>query len=97
MWSTIKSGISSAWKWLVVSSTDSTRVALTVRGLIVGALPLVVYLAPHFGLTVDMGSWTAVADLVRQIIEWGLGLVATIMTGYGLVRKLILTFEGLRA
>ena len=80
------------WVWLVQSAADPNEVALTVKGLAVGAIPIILALEPFLHIRVGSDQLQNAAELIRQIIVVGLGVVAGAMTLYGFLRKLYYTF-----
>lgn len=91
---TMTSKIKLAWNWLVVSSANPEKLALTVRGFLVGIIPLALYLAPLAGIQLDAGNLSGIVELIKQLVEVGLGLIAGIITLYGLIRKIVLSVKG---
>lgn len=76
------------WKWVTQSSVDPQKTALTAKALIVGVIPMAMFVAGFMHLHILPEQLQAIAELVRQIIEVGLGLITTGMFLFGLVRKL---------
>lgn len=82
-------------KWILQSSADPTKLALTVRGLLVGIIPTVIALAPFFGIDpVFVQDWIGqFADAAEKIVFLVFSLVAAVMVAWGLFRKIILTLK----
>lgn len=76
------------WKWVVTSSADPTSVSATVKGLIVGIIPMAVFAAGFLHLHVLPEQIQGIAELVRQIVEVGLGIVSAGIFLFGLIRKI---------
>ena len=75
------------------SSVNSEKLALTVKGILVGLVPVIIILAKSFG--VDLNGETvniAINTLVNSITAIGLA-VSAIMTFIGAVRKIIVAFK----
>jgi len=73
---------------LWVSSVDSDRLSLTVRGLLVGLIPL---LSIAFGVPAE--AFNGVAEGIISLITSLLGLLSVGMTLYGATRKLVNTIK----
>lgn len=71
--------------WLIASSVDPSKVAMTVKGILVGILPILVMIAPYFGIPID--DLNGVIDAIVKVVEVGLTLVASVMVLFGLLRK----------
>jgi hypothetical protein len=72
--------------WLFSSSADPNKIALTVKGFLLGIIPLVIMGLRVFNIT------PLPQDLESVAIDVS-GLVAIVLTGVGLVRKIYLTFK----
>lgn len=68
----------------LASSADATKVSLTVRGILLGIVPMVMLL---FGIT--EAEAIAIVDVIVDIVFYGTTLISLVMTLYGLVRKFI--------
>ncbi len=94
-WSSIKSGISSAWNWVVFSSADPAKLSLTVKGY--GSLAIVniifstVLPALGFHPAFDLNTF---ADGVSSVVFYGASAITFIAGTIGAFRKLILTAKG---
>ena len=83
------------WNWLVISSSNPDAVALTVKGVfsmtivqtLFGLLP---FIGIHPTFTLDVVSAGAV-----NLVYTFLSAVASIVTAYGLLRKIYLTLKDL--
>lgn len=82
------------WNWLVKSSVNPAELSMTVQGFLLGILPLLLAIAPMFGLKLDSQSLGDVVGALKQVIELGLGSVAAIFTLYGFIRKVVVTIKG---
>lgn len=83
-----------AWNWLVISSEDPQKVALTAKGILTGVIPLILLISGNFGFSHALTQDTAgiAVNTIGDIITSGLGVVSLAMTIYGLFRKLKNTF-----
>lgn len=84
-------------RWIVRSSTNPSQESLTIKGILVATIPTIMFLlnVTHLGAGQDMAVWqatlTSLFDTVATLIQLGLTLIAALMTGYGLLRKLLNT------
>lgn len=70
--------------WLVISSANPDKVALTVKGALIGAIPVLILVASAF-------HWNWTTDQITQIIEGITAFVSGFLVLVGLVRKIFLT------
>lgn len=76
------------------SSVDPQKLALTVKGLLVSILPIAIILVNKF-VEVDISEDAgALVDTIGNIIIAVGGLVSVAMTGYGIIRKIIIKIRG---
>ena len=81
--------------WLVVSSEDPTAISLTVRGLLVTAVPYIIGIAgfAHFqtlaSTTPDI--YNVLINYIVQFINDALTAIGSVMAIYGILRKLFNT------
>lgn len=69
------------------SSVNSSNLSVTVSGLIVGASVFIIWIAQtYFHLTITSDQISNVAEQIGEVI-------ATLLTVYGLVRKLIVYIQ----
>lgn len=82
-------------KWILTSSADPTKLALTVRGLLVAIVPTAIAVAPLFGIDPTFAQdWLGqLADGVEKIVFLVFSLVAAVMVVWGLFRKIVLTLK----
>ena|ERR1035437_6063922 len=83
-----------AWEWLVKSSANPEAVSLTVKGILLGVIPVVLTLAGFVHLTLTDNVLTDTVASIANLIDVVLTLVAGGLTVYGLFRKIVLTVEG---
>jgi len=72
--------------WLVFSSENPNRVAFTIKGFLLMAVPVVINMLQQFG--VKFAEQRAV-DIISSITI----VISSLLTLYGLGRKLINTFS----
>lgn len=70
------------------SSVDPQSLSLTVKGVLVGIVPTVIFLAPILGLDVDAGELNSLVDSVEQFVFWGATGVSVCATFWGILRKI---------
>ena len=91
MWNKIKIG----FKWLVFSSSNPDKISRTIKGAGLTLITVLVSLSPLTHLQWSTPELTALLDASIITINSGLAFVAAIWTTYGLLRKTVLTIEGL--
>lgn len=74
--------------WLLTSSEDPTKLALTVKGGLGVAVTVVIALSPLFHLKVGSDQLNAVADALVQVATILASLVSAIAFVVGLIRKI---------
>lgn len=79
-------------KWYE-SSAGTGDLAATIKGLLIGVLPLLVFGAKAAGVEIGSEDLRPVFDNVENVIIAVGGVIATVVTLFGLVRKLVLRFK----
>lgn len=75
---------------VLMSSSDPTKISLTIRGLLVTLVPVILIVAQHFGLGLLAESDVLVIiESLTKIIASILTLIGLFMTTWGMIRKLI--------
>jgi uncharacterized membrane protein len=75
---------------LIQSSQDPTKVSLTVRGALLGLVPMFLFVSQHFGFQgVDETLLVEVIELITNIVSAALAIISTVVMLWGLVRKVI--------
>lgn len=77
--------------WLTISSKNPDKIALTIKGLLIGVLPVLLILTKMLGLQIGEDATREVIDGIGLIITYGFGIISGMMTIYGLVRKIYRT------
>lgn len=91
--------IKNFWNWLVWSSADPEKLALTVRGALVVAVPVIlniVQTACGFGLVclgIDAPGLNEVVNVIVAFVSAVATIVGCIMFVIGFLRKIILTVK----
>lgn len=74
---------------ILSSSADSTRLSLTIKGLLIGVIPVVLVVAPTLGLNLEEGTLKEFVNALDQVFVALFGLLAAVTTLYGLGRKIV--------
>lgn len=75
------------------SSADSQKLAMTIKGLLVGTLPIAVIIINQL-FQVDVGTELGqLIETIGNIIMAVGGLASVCMTGFGIVRKIYLAIK----
>mgnify|MGYP001569344074 CR=1 FL=1 len=82
------------WKWLVVSSADPEKTALTIKGLLLGMVPAFILVLRSFGVG-EVGDIELIQTINSGVAVFVAvtGTISAAMTFYGFLRKLYLTFR----
>jgi hypothetical protein len=75
-------------RWFVLSSANPAEVSLTVKGALIGVLPVLMAAAGLAHFNVGQDQLTGIFDVVAGLVQVVLTIVAALVTAYGLVRKL---------
>ncbi len=67
-------------------SVDSNKLSLTIKGLLIGLIPLIIIIAKSFNVELSQAELT-------ETIEAIFLAVAGITTAWGLIRKVIVKFK----
>ena len=77
--------------WLIKSSADKEKLALSVKGFLVSFLPLLILALRYFGVeTSEVGS---LPEQIESLIIVFFGAVGGLLTAFGLLRKIYFTFS----
>lgn len=79
------------WNWLVVSSADPSKTALTVKGFLTTALSVILLISPLMHINFGQTEATAVVDTIVQFIASALTVIGAIVTLLAFIRKVMLT------
>lgn len=83
--------IKNIWNWLVTSSTDPNKVALSVKAFLTTLGGFLVLLSPLLHLQIGNDQITALVNGAAQLVVIGLTLVSMLVAAFGIVRKLLST------
>lgn len=76
--------------WLPRSSADATRVSLSVKGALTAIIPVTVLGAQLAGITeVDSVVVQELVDTAEEVVFTLSLAVSALMTGYGVVRRIL--------
>lgn len=75
------------------SSSDGEKIALTVKGLLVGIIPIVIAISGTFGVNLDLTELNTLVDSVVNVIISVSLAVSAVMTAFGLARKVVNKFH----
>lgn len=73
---------------IIVSSQDPAKLSLTVRGLLVQALPVIMLVLQAFGIGAIEADIAAIIEGVTNLIAIVLTFIGVAMSTWGIVRKL---------
>lgn len=85
------------WNWLVRSSADPNKLSTTVKGFLLGVLPLLVLAFGMAHVNLDSERLTVIINDLALVIQYALGTVSAAVSVYGLIRKLVKTLNGTNA
>lgn len=78
---------------LIASSADPTQISLTLKGILVGIVPVVFILLHTIGAKIDQPTLQTIVESVTNVITALGTLVSAVMVAYGVIRKLILDVQ----
>ena len=85
-------------QWLVLSSSDAAKLSLSVKGILLGIIPILITVTGITGIQIpNAETLTAVVELVGTFIQVALGIVSLVVTLIGVVRKILSTLQGTNA
>lgn len=79
-------------KWLFQSSENPSQIALTLKGVIVAAIPWIVTVAGFFHVQVASTDIASIGNSIVILVQASLTAIGAGIAIYGFVRKLINTF-----
>jgi len=74
-------------RWLLQSSADPNEVSLTIKGLLIGAIPVVMAVLGLAHINLGQDQLTGIVDALVNVVQIALTLFSAVATLYGLVRK----------
>ena len=85
--------ITNAWNWFVKSSVDPAKTALTVKGFLTATIPYLVLVSGVLNHPTDANTLTSAVELLSTFVLNALTIAGTIMSVWGLFRKIVLTTQ----
>ena len=76
---------------LIASSVDPSKISLTVKGLILGLVPVIIFLAKVKGFDLPESSVTEFAETVGNVIESVTAALSGAMVIVGVLRKILVS------
>jgi len=80
-------------QWLVQSSADPDKVALTVKGFLGVMISVILAISPLLHLRLEQGQLEMAGNLVVEVLVISLGIVSSLATIWGIVRKFVNLFK----
>lgn len=82
------------FEWLVKSSADSSRIALSVKGFLLLLLPFVISLSGLTSLNIpNQETLASIIDMIATAIQVVFTIIGSIAAFYGIVRKILTTWQ----
>lgn len=82
------------WNWFVLSSANYQNYALTLKGILIGAIPAVIIVAHLANIQLKSEDLTTLIDAMITLFGTVMALVSAGITVFGLVRKVFKTANG---
>jgi len=74
---------------IVQSSMDPKKVSLTVRGALIGLVPVIIGIVKFYGVEgVDENALTQIIDGIAMVTQSFLSLISVVMMTWGMIRKM---------
>ena len=74
-------------QWFLYSSANPEKIALTVKGVLVGVLPVLMLVT-----NLDGESANSFVNAIQNVVFYTLSAVSSIGVAYGFLRKIYLSF-----
>jgi len=78
--------------WFIWSSKNADKISLTLKAILTGSVVISIFELLKISMPVD--NFTDIIDQSVTIIQEAGVIVTSLVTVYGLVRKLVTTFKG---
>lgn len=78
---------------LLGSSVDANKLAMTVKGILIGIAPVIIALAAGFDIEIGEAGWNNFVEAIYNVVVAGGVLVGAVTTAWGLVRKGIIAWK----
>jgi len=77
---------------VLTSSVDSSKLALTIKGILIGIIPLALFIASSSGVALVQGELNGLVEAISELIIAFGGVLSAGVTLYGLFRKIAVKF-----
>ena len=79
--------------WFIISSANPEKLAATVKGLILGALPIILIVSKMLGLEIGESDVGLVVQAIENVIIYVFGTISAIIFIYGFFRKIVISLR----
>jgi len=83
--------VENALRWLLQSSADPSEVSLTIKGLLIGVVPVLMTVLGLAHINLGQDQITGLVDGLVGFVQAALTLISAIATLWGILRKIWLT------
>lgn len=83
-----------AWDWLVKSSADPQKTALTVKAGLNTIIGILLVVGPAFHLNLGKTQLDEVAEAIVQMIIYAYAIISSVAMIMGFIRKIKITLFG---
>ena len=80
--------------WLILSSANADKLSLSFKGALMSIIPLILFFADSLDIQASTSSIQTTIDLTASIIVVLGGAISSMVTAYGLIRKIFRTLNG---
>lgn len=88
-----KQALDNVLHWVLASSANPSAASLTVRGLLVSAVPTIMLIAGFAHINLGSDTLTSLFDSIATLVQDVLTVVGAAMTTWGILRKIVLTLK----
>ena len=75
------------------SSANPENIALTVKGILIGIIPVIIIVAKGFNVDINNDELTSTVEFIVSIIVQTGALISLVMTAFGAIRKIVYKFK----
>lgn len=75
------------------SSADAEQLSLTIKGILIGIVPFLLWIANANGVQLVQGDLSEVVNLIASSAKDILTAISAIITTIGAIRKIIIKFQ----
>ena len=76
----------------LASSANPEKLSLTIRGILVGLVPIVLLVSGAMNIQMAQVELTELIDSVVRVVITITAALSAVMTAYGFIRKIVLKF-----